>query len=120
MPRAPTYYGDTEMNADAFDLTERKWQDLARDCVVSTVLNIEDWEYQTRVGVGREVAIDLLAQWPPARPILRNSDEGLIVLNSLNEVLHGLPSDRTVVALGRAYEEALRGLAAHVGLSGLT
>jgi hypothetical protein len=51
---------------------------------------IEDWEFQTRLGIARPVLRKIISSWPEIEDSAENSDEFLAVNNCLNEACHGV------------------------------
>jgi hypothetical protein len=51
---------------------------------------IEDWEFQTRLGIVRPSLRRIISLWPAIDDSSDNSDEFLAINNCLNEVCHGL------------------------------
>jgi hypothetical protein len=51
---------------------------------------IEDWEFQTRLGIARPVLREIISSWPEVDDSSENSDGFLAVNNCLNEVCHGV------------------------------
>ena len=71
--------------------------DIARieDCLrfVLESDQIEDWEFQTRLGIDREMFRTVLKNRPPYHDALPGSTGFLVINNGLNEVCNGLSID---------------------------
>jgi hypothetical protein len=51
---------------------------------------IEDWEFQTRLGIVRPTLRRIISLWPEIDDSSDDSDEFLAINNCLNEVCHGV------------------------------
>jgi hypothetical protein len=51
---------------------------------------IEDWEFQTRLGIVRPSLRRVISLWPTIDDSSEDSDEFLAINNCLNEVCHGV------------------------------
>jgi len=51
---------------------------------------IEDWEFQTRLGIVRPSLRRIISLWPAIDDSSETSDEFLAINNCLNEVCHGV------------------------------
>ena len=54
---------------------------------------IEDWEFQTRVGVSRDEFKEIIEGWPPSDDEDPTSTAYLVINNTLNEICNGIPVD---------------------------
>jgi hypothetical protein len=68
-------------------------EDVVRKCSVAIVEGpwIEDWEFQTRLGIDREALRELLAAWPQLHDAVEDAPARLAINNCMNEVCHGVP-----------------------------
>lgn len=72
-------------------LTEQE-QNTVRQCM-EAILNgdeIEDFEFQTRLGIDRLQLRQVLVSWPHLDDADDNSDTCLAINNCMNEVVHGI------------------------------
>jgi len=53
-------------------------------------LEIEDWEFQTRLGIARPALRRVISLWPQIDDGSDESDEFLAINNCLNEICHGV------------------------------
>lgn len=51
---------------------------------------IEDWEFQTRLGMTRPIVKKFISQWPNIDDRLQDSEEFLAINNCMNEVCNGI------------------------------
>jgi hypothetical protein len=51
---------------------------------------IGDWEFHSRLGVGRATLKELISKWPNINDSVEDSDEFLAINNCLNEVCNGI------------------------------
>ena len=68
-------------------------KDVVRTCLVAIMEGpwIEDWEFQTRLGIDRDALRELLAAWPLLDDTTESSPARLAINNCMNEVCHGVP-----------------------------
>jgi hypothetical protein len=78
------------------DLSENE-QELALNCLkaIAEGDEIEDWEFQTRIGVTRPIVKQIISLWPDIDDHSENSDEFLAINNCMNEICHGIPITAT-------------------------
>jgi len=72
------------------DLTKAD-QELVLQCLRAiTDGEIEDWEFQTRLGITRLVVKRMIVEWPEVDDEVENSDGFLAINNCMNEICHGI------------------------------
>jgi hypothetical protein len=67
-------------------------QGLALQCmkVIADGSEIEDWEFQTRLGITRPTLKEIISMWPEIDDSAEDSDEFLAINNCFNEICHGI------------------------------
>ena len=79
--------------------------------------HIDDWEFQTRLGINRSTLKRVILTWPDIDDSAVNSDEFLAINNCLNEVCNGVKISTTewpkwfeqsVEEIRRTYEKWLK------------
>jgi hypothetical protein len=80
------------MSPRAFDRLALDEQTAALDCmkVIAEGREIEDWEFQTRLGITRAQLEKVITAWPEIDDSRESSEEFLAINNSFNEVCHGI------------------------------
>src|SRR5207244_1060743 len=76
----------------AFDELSEQEQGVVLQCL-SAILNgpfIDDWEFQTRLGIDRTAVLEVLAAWPNLDDADPGSATSLAINNCMNEALHGV------------------------------
>ena len=76
----------------AFDELPRFDQEVVLQCVraIADGDAITEAEFQTRLGITREILRGIISRWPKIDDRRSDSDEFLAVNNCLNEVCHGI------------------------------
>jgi hypothetical protein len=67
-------------------------KEVVRTCLVAILDGpwIEDWEFQTCLGIDRDALRELLAAWPFLDDATESSPSRLAINNCMNEVWHGV------------------------------
>jgi hypothetical protein len=83
--------------------------DVVLQCMreIAEGTEIEDWEFQTRLGIDRPTLKRIIATWPDINDSTVDSSEFLAINNCLNEVCHGLyiPDWQSRFAVGKTEVE---------------
>jgi hypothetical protein len=68
-------------------------KDVVRACMIAIMEGpwIDDWEFQTRLGIDRDELRGLISAWPLLDDTAEDSPARLAINNCMNEVCHGVP-----------------------------
>lgn len=74
------------------ELTDKE-KDIVLQCMIAILEGpyIEDFEFQTRLGIDRAELMDVMAAWPNVDDVGDDSAATLAMNNCMNEVLCGVP-----------------------------
>jgi hypothetical protein len=65
---------------------------MVRECLSAIAQGpfIDEWEFQTRIGVDREKVISMLDSWPNIDDRFDDCEETITINNCLNEICYGI------------------------------
>lgn len=78
--------------AKSFKELSKVEQEIVLQCMrfIAEGNSIEDWEFQTRLGIDRPTLVQIIESWPEIDNRVGGSDLDLAVNNCFNEVCHGV------------------------------
>lgn len=76
----------------AFSQLPQREKELIHECMVAIAQGpfLDEWEFQTRIGITRAELMAVLAEWPDFNYASDGAMETLAINNCSNEILHGL------------------------------